>query len=323
MWDTRSCPFRAYRGAASFQAQIMYQYTAYGLHLVSNLSLPEMNPVEGSGVDVTIAVKRVARLPAPLPRLDDDPRLSMRERYVYSTEDLRFTVAGGREIIIEALPHIDERVIQQALLGPVLGVLLFQRGHLVLHASAVVVNEKAVVFVGEKGQGKSTTAAAFFARGHKILADDVVVLDFDQGPRPLIFPGVPQLRLWPDSVTASLGDDPASLPEIVTGLEKRFRCTKERFATRAYPVERVCVLQSGEHIGMRLLSLQEALLQSVRHTFVRNLLDRTTMGPHLQQCAQLVRTTPIFALERPREFDCLPAVVKLVESCVPESLVRV
>jgi len=43
-----------------------------------------------------------------------------------------------------------------------------------------VVNGNAVVFLGNKGYGKSTMAATLYARGHSFLADDLVLIVRDQ-----------------------------------------------------------------------------------------------------------------------------------------------
>ena len=50
------------------------------------------------------------------------------------------------------------------------------RGVPALHASAVAVGGAALAVVGSAGAGKSTTAAARAARGHAVVADDVLAL---------------------------------------------------------------------------------------------------------------------------------------------------
>ena len=76
------------------------------------------------------------------------------------------------------------------LLGPVMGFVLLLRGLVCLHASAIVVDDKAIALIGPAGSGKSTTAAAFAARGFSVLAEDVVTLD-DRGDSFLVRPAYP------------------------------------------------------------------------------------------------------------------------------------
>src|SRR3989454_2089338 len=51
-----------------------------------------------------------------------------------------FRSREGREIVVEPAPGVDAGTLRLFLLGPVRAVLLHQRGFLVLHASAVVLD---------------------------------------------------------------------------------------------------------------------------------------------------------------------------------------
>jgi hypothetical protein len=85
-----------------------------------------------------------------------------------------------------------------------MGALLHQRGLLPLHANAVEIGGKAVAFSGRSGAGKSTLAAWFADRGHAILCDDVCAIAAPaRGGPPVVFPGVPRLRLWEDALRHS------------------------------------------------------------------------------------------------------------------------
>jgi len=54
--------------------------------------------------------------------------------------------------------------------------LLTLGGETVLHASAVRVGAETIAFLGASGAGKTTTAAAFGALGHQVLAEDMLLL---------------------------------------------------------------------------------------------------------------------------------------------------
>jgi len=59
------------------------------------------------------------------------------------------------------------------LLGSAWGALCYQRDLLVLHASAVRVDGRAVAFCGRPGMGKSTLAAWLAESGHALVSDDL------------------------------------------------------------------------------------------------------------------------------------------------------
>ena len=86
------------------------------------------------------------------------------------------------------------------ILGTVFGILLHQREQIVLHASAVRVNGKAVLFCGPSGAGKSTLAAALAQRGYPLVTDDFCTLTVDGAGAPLVHPDGRQLKLWAQAI---------------------------------------------------------------------------------------------------------------------------
>jgi hypothetical protein len=113
----------------------------------------------------------------------------------------KFWARGGCEILVETVPGVEEHVVRLFLLGAVMAAVLHQRGLLLLHASALKVDGKAVIFMGEKGRGKSTLAASIQQdRNHEMLADDIVAVDFSGSSEGVVLPGFPQFKLWPDAI---------------------------------------------------------------------------------------------------------------------------
>ena len=148
-------------------------------------------------------------------------------------------MSGGCDIIIDASSEANPRLIRLYLLGPILAPALHQRGLLVLHASAIRIDGQAIAFVGDKGMGKSTMAAAFRARGYSLVADDLVAIDIS-GDVPMAYPGFPQLKLFPGSA-ALLDPRPGELPKVHPELDKRSCRSDEGFRTDRLPLREIHV----------------------------------------------------------------------------------
>jgi hypothetical protein len=289
----------------------MFAYTAYGLGIHSALALPEL--VAGApGQDVVIGLGDAVEQPAK-PTVQDGCCHATAEEVRLAYDGVgAFRICRGREIVVDPAPGVEEGVLRLFLLGAALGVLLHQRGFLILHGSAVAVGEGAAVFLGASGWGKSTTAAALHARGHPVVADDVVAVRDDSG-QVLVYPGFPQLKLWPE-VAASLGELPESVPALHPALEKWGRPARRGFSAEPLPLRRVYVLADGAARAVEWLGPQEAMRELLQHSYAAGLLRPTGAAPaHFRQCGRLIATSAVRRLRRPRSLPDLPELARLVE----------
>ena len=175
-----------------------FDYRVFGLKIRSELPLPELfSAGDAAAPDILIRSGSVPAAGEPGLKAEGDS-------LVLTIQDVaRYRVNGGREIIVDAEPGVPEGNLRLFLLGSAFGALLHQRQLLPLHANAVEVEGKAVAFMGESGAGKSTLAAWFHDRGHRVVADDVCVVRFDEQGRALAQPGLPRLRLWDEAMEAT------------------------------------------------------------------------------------------------------------------------
>ena len=295
----------------------MFSYVAYTLGIHSALPLPELVARE-EAADVVVRFGRVDR---PLPKVKAGEvcfRTTAEEVTLFWEDVGAFSVRGGREIIVDPLPGVEERVLRLCILGPAFGVLLRQRGRLVLHASAVDVAGGAVAFLGKTGWGKSTMAAALHARGCYVVADDVTAVSADEDST-VVFPAFPQLKLWPDAAVA-VGDVPDMLPRLSSNLEKRARRTILGFSPGPLPLRCVYVLAFGETQRIETLGPQEALVELVRHSYGAGLLQTVGASSHFLQCASIVNNVTIRRLSRPESLSALSDLAQLVEEDLAQSV---
>jgi hypothetical protein len=282
----------------------MYVYEAYNLGIQSEFPCPELLPSDRSP-DVTIRF-------APLSDARQ-PRSNGGDFFIGSVEEFgTFSVSHGCEICIDPEPGIELAVLRPLIFGPLFSILLRQRGRLVLHASSVEIDGVAVAFMGASGWGKSTLAEYFYARGYRLLTDDVMAIDLD-GSQPIAIPSFPQIKLMPDSATA-IGHAPDSLPLLNERAIKRAHHVSAGFCAAPLPLKRLYILEIGDRAEIAPISSQETFVELVRHSRVMGLLDSPEFASiHLHQCTALIKQVPTYRLRRQRSFAELSELVALIE----------
>ncbi len=306
--------------------------TAYGLNINSSIALPELmpsaTPEDAKAADIVVTVGR------PI-----EPDLAGSGAFDYQVGLLqsclvwrsvgRFLLREGREVLIEPSPHVAEHTLRAFLLGPVLAILLYQRGFLVLHASAAALRNakgewNAVGFLGDSGEGKSTMVAQLHERGHRIICDDVIAIPTssalppqskkpEEKDLPVIFPGFPQLRLWPQSL-AALGRDYQELPLLPHHPQRRIFRAVEGFKMAGLPLRRLYVLKSGDSMAILPVSPAHAVMQLARHSYCAGSLPDDDIAAHFQQCGAIANCVPLNILQRPRDLARLIDVATIIEN---------
>jgi hypothetical protein len=291
------------------------RFVAYGLAIESDMDFPSSS-ISVRDPEVTFRV-------APVEKLACDANAS--RACVLTPGGLlihwrnvgTFLIRNGNEIVADPDPGVEDSVIQMFLIGPALGILLHQRGVIVLHASVVNVGGRAIGFMGEKGWGKSTTAAAMNARGHALVADDILAVTFKRDGTPIAHPGPPHFKLWPESAVATFGDDPDQLNRVHPKVEKRHRFANTAFSEAPLPLCHLYVLDRGDRLESIPIPPAGALLACVVHNYLTGIIDVLGgLDKNFQQTARLVQRVTVSLLKRPKDLNALSDIAQLVEQNV-------
>lgn len=279
----------------------MYSYLAYGLRIHSELKIPELIPLadDDEPKDVTIHVHPAQYIDeaekgdTPCVRADQSVA-----RFAWN-QIAAIEICGGRTIDVWPHPDLDREVLRLPLLGVAFGALLHQREKLVLHASSVLVEGGAVAFVGNKGFGKSTLAAAFHRIGHSILGDDVAAIDLTAANGPILYPAYPSLNIWPHAARA-LGDEPDDLPRLRAGGTKRSMSVRDGFDPEPVPLRAVYLLEYAPELRVEDVSGREAFTRLLPHCYAARYFSDMEGAAHvlLNACSELVRKVPVRRLQR-------------------------
>jgi hypothetical protein len=223
-------------------------------------------------------------------------------------------VRHGTEIVLDPIPALDESVLRAAILGTGFGLLLRQRGRVVLHASSVEIGCKAVAFVGSAGSGKSTLALALLEQGHKLVADDVTALELN-GRRALAIPSVPQINVEPDTAEA-LSHDVRLLDRVQPGLDKRIVPVTDGFLDRNRPLTHIFEIEQGDSVTIARLGSSEAFATLLAHSYRLALFTMPDQAALVSQLANVLKVTPVFRITVPRSLTELPEVARRVAAFV-------
>jgi hypothetical protein len=176
--------------------------------------------------------------------------------------------------------------------------------------------DRAVAFLGAKGQGKSSLAAALGARGHEIIADDTLAVGVTESETFMALYGFPQLRLWPDVVSV-LGEDAAALARVHPQVDKRTRPVARGSLRTALPLAGIYVLDEASTLEIESMSPSEAFFSLVKHSYALRFLGHAGVtAQHFQQCVRLASSVPAYRLKRPTCLSALPGLARAVEEHV-------
>lgn len=275
----------------------MITYSCYGLVLSSEIELPDLgDPLETDATpDVTV---RFGPLTAPPADLDPLPYGLWRTGDACGVDvpDVaRYEARSGREVLIDPRPDADPKAIRLFLLGTVMGAVMMQRDHLVLHGNAIRVGDACAVVVGHSGAGKSTLAAEFDRRGYDVLSDDVVPVDSEGRA----VPGYPRIKLWDDALER-LGVATEGLERINDDHEK-FQLPLRRAELGPLPLRWIYVLERQAGTELTTVPVHGAATFGLlhEHTYRNELVHGPdAVARHLQQCARLVGAARVTRIRR-------------------------
>ncbi len=268
-----------------------FRYRLFGLNIASDIELPDLLPATGEAVDVAV------RSVSPQPKRSADIAIDGVATYC---------VPDGRTIEISKASDADWADVRLFLLGSAMGMLLYRRGDLPLHANAVDMGGESWAFLGASGAGKSTLAEWLQRQGHRLLADDICVTRQTLAGEVMVYAGIPRMRLWEDAAIRA-GLDPASLPRSVPGAPEYRKydvAVAPSSGLDAVRLAALCVLDSGGEWAVEPLQGLEAVESLYAHSY-----RGAHVGPvgnaerHWRSCLALAADVPMFCYRRTMDPD--------------------
>jgi len=299
----------------------LFSYSAFGMRIASFLELPELGALKADPDMLPDVLMKIAAVCPPSLAGGTWPA------FIFSHGDSiflsldgagRFEVRGGRQVSVEPDPRTDEANLRVYLTGMILGLLLYQRGQPVFHASVVESASGAIAFMGGKSAGKSTLAALLQQEGFGLLSDDILALEEKVAGQaagkmqpPLALPGFSRLKLLPDTAHW-LGREEQGARDF----GKIPWPADIQFSGVPRPLRGVYLLEEGQPARLEPLAPGEAVKEILPHWYGAQFglpaIEAVGRRLFLSQSAELARRVPIRRLVRPKDFSLTGQVARLL-----------
>lgn len=239
--------------------------------------------------------------------------------YIRWPKLFEFLIAeDGRQIIGHALHETPHEMLGTYLLGQVLSFALLRFGIETLHATTVVIEGRAIAFLGDCGHGKSTLAAAYLKEGHCLLTDDLLVLKQVDG-QILAYPGPPRIKLMPPVARWLLGPRVHGVPMNPLTSKLVIPLEAHQYAGFPVPLHAIYTLRlprtrKRSQVVIRRLSMRAAWYELTRGTFNPVVRDPERLKTQFVWASQLAERIPVKTLSYPRTLTVLPSVHEAILS---------
>jgi hypothetical protein len=141
-----------------------------------------------------------------------------------------------------------------------------------------------------------------------IISDDIMAVDL-RGKRSVVYPAFPQFKIDPRAA-AALNYDEADLFQLHPREPKRGHRIVGDFPDQPIPLKQIYILALGEAPRIEPCPSHEAIIELIRHSFIK---QKSAAADHLQRCGQLAKLAPVYRLHRVQSLPALPDLAQFIE----------
>lgn len=309
-------------------------YRIFDIHLNSDVELPELPEVAGGRSDFHFYLSNGSyglkepewilylqsssnRIPTAYARVENGYLLKFLDIATF------FVSIQEKKIISYPEPLTRLHTLRHLLLDAVAPSILGQMGRLVIHASAIMLQDgKGLAFLGSSGWGKSTIASSFFIDGARLITDDCLQIDIED-EQVLATPNYPGVRLLKDSAERFFTDDHKFTRVAEYTDKKRLIMYSNPQQHSKSKLQALFILNDphqeslSDKVTIRRFHGSESLMHIIRKAFLIDYKDTASVSRLFSKAGKISATgLPVYSLCFPRSYKHLSEIRRAVISKV-------
>lgn len=223
-----------------------------------------------------------------------------------------YLVEDGRAVTIQPAPQTNPLYVGRFFRMAPLAALLYQRGMMAFHASAVTNGQQTFLLAGDSGAGKSTLLAVLLQRGWMMLADELTAVGLNNQGQVIVWPTFPEIALWPDTMEKlAIPDSQAPRCDANRHLVSRPACLSP--TPRDLHIIYWLSVHGKENIEVTNLEGTDRFRATGMLSYNSHIADVLfEKSAHMRHAAAIGLSIPILQLRRPRGKWCVDDLADII-----------
>ena len=294
---------------------VLNNYCVYGLNIKSEIEIDEFEKISNIFNDDLVVIKYSKMDQEIKKSILEDRKIQLYQNKIWFHIDniATYCITNGNKIEVELCDNADMKLMKIYVMCSCLGFIMLQM--VAIHGGVIEMDNKAVIFTGDRGAGKSTLTTALRERGYKFISDDVAGIKIDKVP--YVKPGFPYQKLC-ESAMNNFGYDKEAFTSFMSDKEVKYIVpAKDEFIYEPKELTVIVKLTVGDVDEVTIEELRGSeklnnIIQNIyRGEYIKHLGKMDSV--YFKQCIDIAKNIRFFKVTRPANQFTVDTQINLIE----------
>ena len=296
---------------------VLNNYCVYGLNIKSEIEIDEFEKISNIFNDDLVVIKYSKMDQEIKKSILEDRKIQLYQNKIWFHIDniATYCITNGNKIEVELCDNADMKLMKIYVMCSCLGFIMLQRKMVAIHGGVIEIDDKAVIFTGDRGAGKSTLTTALRRKGYKFISDDVASIEINK--LPYVMPGFPYQKLC-KSAMDNFGYDKDSYISFMSDDEIKYIVpAKDEFIYEPKELTAIVKLTVGDVDEVTIEELRGCeklnnIIQNIyRGEYIKHLGKMDSV--YFKQCIDIAKNIRFFKVTRPANQFTVDTQINLIE----------